>query len=96
MGRSNIHPVVLQARAVDLYFAIQGDLPGQRDGVGLTCNAAIRHHRRAAADLNGHRATGQADGVALGLPVVDQRAAIIEAPDLDVLAVIRLGTGIAI
>ena len=96
VGRADIHPVVLQARTVDLHLAIQGDCPRQGDAVGVAGNAAVRHQDRTGADLNRHRAAGQGDAVALGLPVVDQRAAIIEAPDLDVLAVIRLGTGIAI
>ncbi len=42
----------------DSYLTIQSDLSGQADGVGLRRDRTIGDHRRAAADLNGHRAAG--------------------------------------
>ena len=48
------------------------------------------------ADRNRHGAAGQGDGVAFGLPVVDQRAAIIESPHLHVVTVVWGRTCIAI
>ncbi len=71
--------------------AVDRDSAHQIDLTGLHADLGRRDLKLRATDLDGDCAGRQLDGVAVGLPVVDQAAAIIEAPDLDVVAVVGLG-----
>src|SRR5690606_11233657 len=75
---------------------VDAHLTGQGNVGGVQGDCVVGDQQRAAGHLEADGATGQLAAVAAGLPVVDQRATAVEAPYLDVLAVVGWRAGIAV